>query len=84
LAVSPGLTVLLAGWFIIDGGAGVGVGVAVGIGVGVGVGFGVPLTINLALSVTARVSESIIPEVTNGERSTVDVRTQYWMAVPEG
>ena len=38
----------------------------------------------LKIGVVARVSESILPGVENGERSTVDVRMEYCTAAPSG
>jgi hypothetical protein len=60
-------------------GVGVGVGVAVGDGVGVAA-----FTTNLELTLVAKVSESIVPDVVNGERSTVEVVAQYCTPVPSG
>ena len=66
-------------------GSGVGVGVRVGAGDGVGVGVGVsPLTTYLERLLVASVRESIAPEVTSPERSTVEVKTAYSTAVPAG
>jgi hypothetical protein len=42
------------------------------------------LTTNLEVALVERVSESIVPDVTNGERSTVDVLRQYCTPVPTG
>jgi len=59
--------------------------VGVGVGVGEGAGEGAaPVIVTLNVPVVARVSESIMPDVTNGERSTVDVVMQYCTAVPAG
>ena len=62
-----------------------GVGVGVGVKVGVGVGVDPPMAVTtLKTPVVARVSASIVPEATNGERSAVDVRMEYCTAVPAG
>jgi hypothetical protein len=64
---------------------GVGVGIGVGAGDGVGVGVGIsPLTTSLERLLVASVRESIEPEVTTPERSTVEVKTAYSTAVAVG
>ena len=68
---------------MIDGGTGVAVGVGVGVGGGVGVGVG-PVTITLNVPLVARISESTVPDVTNGDKSAVDVTMEYCTNVPAG
>ena len=43
-----------------------------------------PPAISLNVPLVAKVSASIVPEVTNGERSAVDVTIRYCTAVPAG
>ena len=69
----------------VGSGVGVGVGIGVGAGDGVGVGVGIsPLTTYLERLLVANVRESIAPEVTSPETSTVEVKTAYSTAVPAG
>ena len=72
----------------VGNGVGVGVGVIVGVGFGAAVGAGVTspalLTTNLKSPLVDSVSESIVPEVRYGQRSTVDVVMQYCTGVPAG
>ncbi len=79
---------MIDGGLGIDFGFGVGVGEGVGVGVGAAVGVGTtspgPRTTNLKVPLAARVSESIMPGVRYGERSTVDVVMQYCTGVPAG
>ena len=43
-----------------------------------------PPAINLNVPLVAKISASILPEVTNGERLAVDVTIRYCTAVPAG
>jgi hypothetical protein len=63
---------------------GVAVGVGGGVAVGVGLGFAPEVTTKLELLLVARVSGSIVPDLTSAERSAVDVATQYCTPVPAG